>query len=153
MTERANKGGENSRFLQLTLALGIVFLISSCATNEPTVRQQDLDAWLGASVEALDEHAFFKKERMFRTRTSGGTEIRNYAYGYNFLECFGRAGATRFGDFVDDHTFITCSSGRIVCNNLFYIRDGKVLEYVPTGRCTTDEKVQPEARFLKSKGR
>lgn len=151
MIERANKRGQNRRFLQLFLALGFVSLISSCATNEPTVRQQDLDAWAGVSVEALDTHPFFKKEQMFRTRTSGGTEIRNYAYGYNFLECFGRAGATRFGDFVDDNTFITCSSGRIVCNNLFYIRDGKVLEYAPTGRCTTDEKVQPEARILRPK--
>ena len=149
MTDRADKTESNRRFLQLIGAAGIVLLISSCAVTEPTVRQQDIDAWSGVSVEALDTHPFFKHEQMFRTRTTGGTEIRNYAYGYNFQECFRRAGATRFGDYVDDTAFVTCSSGRIVCNNLFYIRDGTVLQYAPTGRCATDDKVQPETGFLK----
>ena len=151
MTAWTNKWGEKRCFFQLFFALGIVSLISSCATTEPTVRQQDLDAWVGVSVEAIDTHVFFNKEVMFRTMTTSGTEIRNYAYGYNFLECFGRAGATRSGDFVDDKAFIICSSGRIVCNNLFYIRDGIVLEYAPTGRCTTDEKIRPDVRFLRPK--
>ncbi|MGD9851980.1 MAG: hypothetical protein AB7T38_11980 [Nitrospirales bacterium] len=136
-----------TRFLQLTMTMGILILIGACATP-PTVRQQDLDAWVGVSVQALDTHPLFRKELMFRTKTPGGTEIRNYAYGYNFGECFGRAGASKVGDFVNEDTFISCSSGQIVCNNLFYIREGKVLEYAPTGLCTTDEKVQPEGRFL-----
>ena len=88
---------------------------------------------------------------MFRTKTDNGTEIRNYAYGYNFGECFGNAGANKVGDFVNGNAFTTCSSSRIVCNNIFYLKEGKVVEYAPTGRCYTDAKVQPEARHLRLK--
>jgi S1-C subfamily serine protease len=33
------------------------------------------------------------------------------------------------------------------CNNIFYIRDGKVLEYAPTGRCYTNDSVRPQSRY------
>lgn len=144
------KHKQTKRFLQLTMAMGILTLAGACATL-PTVRQPDLDAWVGVSVEGLDTHPIFSKELMFRTKTTSGTEIRNYAYGYNFKECFGRAGASKFGDFVNENTFITCSSGQIVCNNLFYIREGKVLEYAPTGLCATDAKAQPVGSYLRRK--
>jgi hypothetical protein len=36
----------------------------------------------------------------------------------------------------------------VVCNNIFYIKDGKVVEYAPTGNCYTDETVRPQARYL-----
>ncbi len=132
------------RFLQLTFAMVLISLISACATTERSVRQQDLDAWVGVSVERLDTHAFFKTVPMFRTRTDNGTEIRNYAYGYDFGECFEENGAIKVGDFVSGNAFIQCSSSRIVCNNIFYIKEAKVLEYAPTGRCYTEEKVKPE---------
>jgi hypothetical protein len=32
---------------------------------------------------------------------------------------------------------------------LFYIKDGKLIECAPTGRCYTDETVQPESRYLR----
>ena len=149
MNARGNKTGVNIRFLQLTIAMAIVSLILACATTTRTVRQQDLDPWIGVSVEALDTHTFFMTVPMFRTKTDSGTEIRNYAYGYDFGECFGDAGAKMVGDFVKGNAFITCSSSRIVCNNIFYIKKEKVLEYAPTGRCYTDEKVQPKARYLR----
>ncbi|MGE0475029.1 MAG: hypothetical protein AB7P17_15450 [Nitrospirales bacterium] len=148
MNAGVSKTGKHQPFLQLIMTMGIFYMIAACAAL-PTVRQQDLDAWVGIPVEALNTHPSFKNERMFRTRTHGGTEIRNYAYGYNFEECFGKAGAGKIGDFVEEDTFIRCSSGRIVCNNLFYIRNGKVLEYAPIGLCTTDTKVQPETHYLK----
>jgi hypothetical protein len=134
-------------FLQLTFGTIIIFLLAACA-SPPPVRQQDLHAWVGISVEALDAHTFFKTMPMFRTRTASGTEIRNYAYGYDFGECFGKEGASQFGDFVNENAFITCSSSRIVCNNIFYIKEDKILEYAPTGRCDTDERVQVEAHNL-----
>jgi hypothetical protein len=129
----------------IILAMGV-----SCA-SVPPAPQQDLAAWKGASVEELDAHTFFKTVPMFRTKTDSGTEIRNYAYGYNFGECFGQAGASKFGDFVHENDFITCSSSRIVCNNIFYIKEEQVLEYAPTGRCDIDEKVLPERRVLNPK--
>jgi len=135
------------RLLQLTAAMAIVSLLAGCAT----VRQQDLDAWVGVPVEALDTHSFFITVPMFRTRTDSGIEIRNYANGRDVAQCFGNAGASRVGNFVNASAFTTCSSGRIVCNNIFYIKDGKVIEYAPTGRCYTDETVQPQARYLRLK--
>ena len=88
---------------------------------------------------------------MFRTRTDSGIEIRNYANGRDVAQCFGNASASRIGNFVNANAFTSCSSGRIVCNNIFYIKDGKVIEYAPTGRCYTDETVQPQARYLRLK--
>jgi hypothetical protein len=48
---------------------------------------------------------------------------------------------------VNGNAFSTCSSGWVGCNNIFYIKDGKVIEYAPTGNCFTDERVQPQARY------
>jgi hypothetical protein len=135
------------RLLQLTAAMAIVSLLAGCAT----VRQQDLDAWVGVPVEALDTHSFFITVPMFRTRTDSGIEVRNYANGYDVAQCFGNANASMVGNFVNANTFTTCSSRRIVCNNIFYIKDGKVIEYAPTGRCYTDETVQPQARYMRLK--
>lgn len=138
------------RLLQLTTAVVIVSLLAGCSILR-NVRQQDLDAWVGVPVEALDTHSFFITVPMFRTITDSGIEIRNYANGRDVVQCFGNAGANRVGNFVNTNTFTTCSSGRIVCNNIFYIKDGKVIEYAPTGRCYTDETVQPQSRYLRLK--
>lgn len=135
------------RLLKLTIAVLVVSLLAGCAT----VRQQDLDAWVGIPVEALDTHSFFITVPMFRTRTDSGIEIRNYANGRDVAQCFGNASANRIGNFVNANVFTTCSSGRIVCNNIFYIKNGKVIEYAPTGRCYTNETVQPQARYLRLK--
>jgi hypothetical protein len=111
------------------------------------VRQQDLDAWVGVPVEALDTHSFFITVPMYRTITDSGIEIRNYANGGDVAQCFGSAGANMVGNYATSNAFTTCSSGRIVCNNIFYIKNGKVIEYAPTGHCYTDSTVQPEARY------
>lgn len=116
------------------------------------VRPQDLDAWVGVPVEALDTHSFFITVPLIRTRTESGIEIRNYANGIDVSRCSGTANAYNAGSWVNANAFSTCSSGRIVCNNIFYIRDGKVLEYAPTGRCFTDSTVQPQARYRRLSG-
>lgn len=135
------------RLLRFTTIAAIFSLLAGCAT----VRQQDLDAWVGVPVEALDTHSIFITIPMFRTRTDSGIEIRNYANGRDVAQCFSNAGADRVGNFVNANAFTTCSSGRIVCNNIFYIKDGKVIEYAPTGRCYTNETAQPQARYLRLK--
>jgi hypothetical protein len=133
-----------------TLALFTgVLALSACAGL--IVRQQDLDAWVGVPVEALDTHSFFVTVPMFRTVTPSGIEIRNYANGEDFASCFTNAGASRSGNFVNANAFTSCSSGRVVCNNLFYIKEGKVVEYAPTGRCYTDSSLQPQARYQRLK--
>ena len=152
MNPEVHKAEMDRGFRQLIMTMAIISMITACATTPArTVRQQDLDAWVGVSVEALDTHAFFIKVPMFRTRTDSGTEIRNYAYGFNLGDCFGNAGARKVGDFVNENAFTACSSSRIVCNNLFYIKEEKVLEYAPTGRCDTEAKLQPEVRYLRLK--
>ena len=148
MRARTNKTGGLLCFLQIMVAMTILALVASCA-SVPPAPQQDLNVWKGVSVEELDAHTFFKTVPMFRTKTDSGTEIRNYAYGYNFGECFGQAGANKFGDFVNENDFISCSSSRIVCNNIFYIKKEQVLDYAPTGRCDMDEKFLPQSHELK----
>lgn len=126
------------------LVIGAVVAIAGCAT----VRQQDLDAWVGVPVEALDTHSFFITVPLYRSITPSGIEVRNYANGIDVAQCFSNAGANKSGKYVNANAFTSCSSGRVVCNNIFYIKDGLVVEYAPTGRCYTNETVQPQARYL-----
>ncbi len=134
--------------LKIASYVSMMVVVASCAT----VRQQDLDAWVGMPIDALDTHSLFISLPMYRTVTESGIEIRNYANGRDVASCFGSGSGSKTGNFVNIGTFTTCSSGRIVCNNIFYIRDKKVIEYAPTGRCYTDETVQPQERYLRLRG-
>ena len=115
------------------------------------VRQQDLDAWVGQPVEALDTQPFFLTLPMVRTFTESGVEIRNYVNGRNLASCYGSGhvyGATYSS--ANYSAFSNCVAGFGACNNIFYIKDGRVLEYAPTGsggmRCFTDSRVLPSSR-------
>ncbi len=139
--------------LKIQWGMTIVFLsLCSACVSGISDPQPSQDAWIHAPVKLLDDHVLFKTMPMFRTKTDSGTEIRNYALGYDFGECFGEAGADKFGDFVKENDFIICSSSRIVCNNIFYIKEEHVLEYVPTGRCPANENVLPKSHELKIVG-
>jgi len=118
-------------------------LISGCAG----VRQQDLDAWVNMPVEALDTHSFFITVPVYKTYTSSGIEVRNYANGEDIARCFGTVTGAGSKTVISASQFSACTSNRIVCNNIFYIKDGRVLEYVPTGQCMTDDSVKPERRY------
>ena len=130
----------------IILMAALSVLLTACVAM---VRQQDLDAWVGMPVDALDTHSFFLTVPMVRTKTDSGIEIRNYANGRNFSGCSGYGSANAVGSWVNANAFSTCTSGWVGCNNLFYIKDGKVLEYAPTGRCKTDETVVPQQRYLR----
>lgn len=136
------------RKLCLPLLLGTI-VASGCAGL--LVRQQDLDAWVGVPVEALDTHSFFLTVPMIRTRTESGIEIRNYANGRNMASCAGSGNAFGTGSWVQANAFSNCTSGWVGCNNIFYIKDGKVIEYAPTGRCYTNSSVQPQERYRRLK--
>lgn len=128
----------------------LIFLalaLSACAT----VRQQDLDAWVGVPVEALDTHSFFLTLPSIKTITDSGIEIRVYPNKQAISNCgnFGTGtinsnGYMAFGNFQN---FRACSSNLVGCDNIFYIKDRKVLEYKPVGRCYTDDRVRPEPNF------
>lgn len=125
------------------------FFLTACALMG--VRQQDLDAWVGVPVEALDTHTFFLTLPMVRTKTESGIEIRNYANGRNMGSCSGFGDANISGGWVNANAFSSCTSGWVGCNSIFYIKDSKVIEYAPTGSCYTNETVQPQARYKRLK--
>ncbi len=126
-------------------------LVSLVALTGCSVRQKDLDAWVGQPVEALDTQPFFLTLPMVKTFTQSGVEIRNYINGRNIGRCFGSGyiyGATY--NSANYNTFSNCVSGFGACNNIFYIKNEKVIEYAPTGsggmRCFTDDRVLPSSR-------
>jgi hypothetical protein len=143
------KESEMEKSIKTLLTLASILAVTGCAT----VRQQDLDAWVGMPVEALETHSFFVTVPLYKTKTESGIEIWNYANGADVASCYGNAFASGSNRYVSANSFSTCSSNRIVCNNLFYIKDKKVLEYKPSGQCMTNETVQPEGRFKKLTGK
>ncbi len=120
-------------------------------TSFLSVRQADLDSWVGVPVEALDLHSFWMTIPMVKTITDSGIEIRIYVNKKNVESCFKNAGINisiyntmNYANFI---SFQNCISGSVGCDNIFYIKAGKVLEYVPVGKCYTDEFVRPEERY------
>jgi hypothetical protein len=131
------------------LFLILIFIIVGCAPYR-TVRQQDLNAWVGVPVEALDLHSFFITLPIVKTKTDSGIEVRLYPNKRNIGVCFGSAGISAATlNYATFNSFRTCSSDLVGCDNIFYIRDGKIIEYVPIGNCYTDESLQPEKRYKK----
>lgn len=110
-----------------------------------TVRQQDLDAWVGQPVEVLDMQPFFLTVPMIRTKTTSGIEIRDYANVRNMSACTGYGTGSVGGGWVNAGAFSSCTSGSVGCHNIFYIKDGIVIEYAPTGNCYTNEEQAPRA--------
>ena len=131
--------------------VAVLSLVAGAVAGCATVRQQDLDAWVGVPVEALDSQPVFLSMPVYRTQTEGGIEIRNYVNSKDIEQCFARSGVRR-GDtkYVSHSAFMTCSDTRLVCNNLFYVQAGKVTRYAPTGNCYTDDSVRPQAGSLPS---
>ena len=124
------------------LLLLVCVLMTGCATQ--TVRQSDLDAWVGMPVAALDGQSAFLTLPMRKTFTDDGIEIRVYSNTINHDSCSGGAGAIGKTSALGWSNCVTATVG---CHNIFYIKDRKVLEYVPQGNCYTDETVLPALRF------
>jgi hypothetical protein len=127
----------------------IAILVSSLA-GCAMVRQSDLDAWVGMPVEALDTQSFFITLPMSKRVTPSGIEIRNYANTVVVQDCddSGYGTVSKNGKTINTYGSTACVSSKAGCNNIFYIKDGKVLEYAPTGQCMTDDRVRPQRRYL-----
>jgi hypothetical protein len=132
-------------FRSYTLLLALAVLLSACAG----VRKQDLQAWVGVPVEALDTHTFFLTLPLIRKVLPSGLEVRNYPNRANMTQCLGdgRVTTSRRGTVTYDDD-MQCLSKSVGCDNIFFIRDGKVLEYAPTGSCFTSDAQRPQARYL-----
>jgi len=109
-----------------------------------TVRQTDLSSWEGAPVEALDTHPVFLSMPVYKTFTDAGMEIRNYVNSEKSEECYASSGG-HHGKHTNYTAFMSCTENRLVCNNIFYIQNHKVVRYTPTGNCYTDETVRPRS--------
>ena len=135
------------------LVVILVLILAGCKTVRPT----DLDAWRNVPVEALDTHSLFITVPVIKTITDSGIEIRDYVNKVTVGRCFGNGQGARtdggpYVSYANYNAFATCSSGMVGCDNIFYIKDGKVIEYKPVGRCYTDDTVRPESgweRFSK----
>jgi hypothetical protein len=126
----------------------LTLITLGCATGK-TVRSKDLYAWIDVPVEALDTHSFFITLPMIRTITKDEVEIRNYVNKRNIGSCF-NLGYSNTGTTLSNvafNSFATCLSSFVGCNNVFYIKNDHVIEYVPVGQCYTDDFVQPESRY------
>lgn len=128
----------------LVVALGLV--LGACGVN-----QADTEPWIGQPVSKLDRHPMFLTMQRVSTRTSDGTEIRNYVNGANVGSCAGSGTGMVFsGGDVPMATysgFQSCMSRVAACNNIFYIKDGKVDQVTLVGsggaRCYTDARYRP----------
>ena len=144
----SNRGGNMAIQRVAIVSLVVGAMIYGCAT----VRKEDLDAWVGQPVSALETHPFFLTVPVVKTRASDGTEIWNYVNGANLSTCSGGGTvyAGRTVDFATYNQFTGCMSRFAACNNIFYFRDGRVTQDTPVGtggmRCYTTEQLQPGFR-------
>lgn len=124
--------------LRLLMSLLLLASIFGCMRG---VQEEDLNSWVGQPVSLLDTHPLFMTVPMEKRFSSNGVEIRNYRNGRTVNNC---SSTTNFDlDIGYGNTYGNCYQNDIVCNNLFYIKGGKVLKYEPVGRCYTDETVRP----------
>ena len=146
------------------ISIFLMLVVAGCSSL--LVNKSDLDAWVDVSVEALDVHSFFITIPVIKTVTESGVEIRDYVNKEGISSCMQNGFGTRNSNvnaignnasvmtYANYNTFQNCSSQIVGCDNIFYIRDGKVLEYKPVGRCITNSSVRPEVgweRFSKRK--
>ena len=129
------------------LVVILAALVAGCAG----VRPEDTDAWVGAPVAALETHPIFATMKLVRTKASDGTEMWNFVNGRNVVACSG--GGTLFTGFVDMasyNAFSSCMASTPACNNIFYVKNGRVQTYTPIGsggmRCYTDDRARPGFR-------
>jgi hypothetical protein len=112
------------------------------------VHQQDLDAWQGQPVSKLDKHPFFLTVPHSKTLASDGTEIRDYVNGGNVSMCSGGSLVTGGVAMASVESSTSCSTALRACHNIFYIKNGIVERYSPTGsggvQCTTGEITRPD---------
>ena len=135
------------KLLKAALTVSLTALVVGCAGAG--VRQQVLDAWVAMPVLALDTHSYFKTVHMYSNMTEGDIQVRHYVSEKEIVVCSNRR------DYKLNQSIISnCSIWGLVCDHIFYIdaNDWKVIEYAPTGRCYTDEMVQPEAPYLRVGG-
>lgn len=125
------------------LLLGVVVtaavVLAGCAAK--MVRQDDLYAWKGMPVEALDTHALFSTLPVKKTVMDSGIELRTYENTKQSNAC----GASPLGGVG----VLNCRRETRACTTEFYLRDQKVIEALARGQCYTDSATRPAAKYLR----
>ena len=133
------------------VCISLVVGLAGCAT----VRQSDLDAWVGVPVVALDTHSLLLGYPMFKTITDTGIEIRIYSEKISVSSCTGSGIGSlnsprgNFISYANFNSYQNCISRLAGCDGIFYIRDRKVIEAKVAGSCFTNESYRPEPGYEK----
>lgn len=131
----------------ITVLLAIAGL-AGCAAP-PVVHHEDVQAWAGVPVAALDAHPFFNTLPMVRTITPAGIEIRDYVDKRYVAGCLppGSANTKVFPMNTGMYkAFRACSENMIGCDNVFYVDHGLVTQFTPSGQCKTSDAIRPQGR-------
>jgi hypothetical protein len=115
-----------------------------CATVHP----EDTEAWVGQPVSVLEKQPLFLTMQVVKTQASDGTDIWNYVTGQAATSC--NQDGTLLGRRIGWGTYMSftdCTSRFQACNNIFYIRDGRVQRVVVMAsggaQCSTDRRFLP----------
>ncbi len=138
--KQIGNNGHKPKNAALVLLAAIV--VCGCAQTK-YVRQEDLASWVGAPVDALNFHPVFLGIPMTSRVDEKGVEIRNYSNSISTQSCVASGSSLSVGTTSFNGGQANCIENRVVCNNVFFIKDGYVVEYRPIGRCYTDETVRP----------
>ena len=85
---------------------------------------------------------------MVKTFAESGLEIRVYTNKRGFSSCAGSGFVTGSTLSVAGFTsYRTCTAKLVGCDSIFYIRNGKILEVKPVGRCYSNESTRPEKGY------
>lgn len=122
----------------------VATILAGCATVHP----EDTEAWAGQPTSVLEKQPLFLTMAVVKTQASDGTDIWNYVSGQAATSCnqdgmlLGRRiGWGAYTGFTD------CTSRFQACNNIFYIRDGRIQRVVVLAsggaQCSTDKRFLP----------
>ncbi|MBN8190234.1 hypothetical protein JF540_26535 [Salipiger thiooxidans] len=108
-----------------------------------------MDAWTNQPVSKLDTHPLFSLMPVEVRQLPDGTTVRNYVNGVDMSRCKGGSYASSYSpNTLAVSGNATCFSSFAACNNTFYIKNGRVLRYLPVGSggayCYTDERTTPD---------
>jgi hypothetical protein len=124
------------------------FFLAATLAGCGTVHPEDTEAWVGQPTSVLEKQPFFLTMQVVKTNASDGTDIWNYVSGQAAMSCSQdgtllgrRVGWGAYTGFAD------CTSRFQACNNIFYIRDGRVQRVVVMASggavCSTDKRFLP----------
>ena len=125
------------------------FLLAAPLVGCATVHPEDTEAWVGQPLSVLEKQPLFLTMQVVKTQASDGTDIWNYVTGQGATSCIGDGtwfGGRRIG-WGTYMSFTDCTSRVQACNNIFYIRDGRVQRVVVMAsggaQCSTDRRFRP----------